>query len=604
MAVVFWWVSPIGDSKFHTMPDYQSLTIHETLCRINGRTDGALFLPALQRHFVWPYDKISKLFDSIMRDYPIGTFLFWEVDEQRQEESSFYSFIQDYSEFGDGKINQPAGRSLPRKILGVLDGQQRLNSMYVALLGSYSYYDGGRGCARSSPAYYLKRHYYINPLWAADEDADHAYQFSLLTDHESAPATFTANKCWFRVGDVFYLKNEQEVEARWQKLRAGLPPTVIISEGNEARALTVLKKLWAKICQEALITYYPVRNRSLSEALEIFVRMNRGGVELSLRELYFSTIAANWKAGRDEIEKLERELNAIGNGFKFEVNSLMLACLVLSGNPVRLKVESFRPSNVELIRLQWAEICTALTTATQLVAKWSYSGISAVSLNAIIGIAIIVRRGLDVTRAEQDMRMFLIKSVIRGIYDRRAERTLAAVRTYIDTVPQGSPFVLADFISGADLPSDMTLEFKPDDIEALLDTQIWNSRAYVLLSLLHGHHALHQQAFEKDHIHPNSKFDNLSALNLGWEREARWRDLKDRLPNLQLLQSGENNNKRAKPFADWLPIYRPEERSRAVYLDQNDIPADSSLAFGDFEKFYESRKQHLRSKLAQLLDLA
>ena len=131
--------------------------------------------------------------------------------------------------------------------------------------------------------------------------------------------------------------------------------------------------------------------------------------------------------------------------------------------------------------------------------------------------------------------------------------------------------------------------------------QIWHTRAYVLLSLLHGHHALHQQAFEKDHIHPDSKFKHLMTFNLGWERETRWRDMKDRLPNLQLLQAGENNNKRATPFADWLPRYRPEERSRAVYLDQNDIPEGISLAFADFEKFYESRKLHLKSKLVQLL---
>ena len=37
-------------------------------------------LPAIQREFVWDTYQIARLFDSLMRDYPINSFLFWEVD--------------------------------------------------------------------------------------------------------------------------------------------------------------------------------------------------------------------------------------------------------------------------------------------------------------------------------------------------------------------------------------------------------------------------------------------------------------------------------------------------------------------------------------------
>lgn len=40
-------------------------------------------LPALQRKFVWSSDKIEKLFDSIMQDYPINSFMFWEVTDSQ-----------------------------------------------------------------------------------------------------------------------------------------------------------------------------------------------------------------------------------------------------------------------------------------------------------------------------------------------------------------------------------------------------------------------------------------------------------------------------------------------------------------------------------------
>lgn len=585
------------------MTEYQSLTIHETLLRINGRENGAFYLPALQRHFVWPHHKISALFDSLMRDYPIGTFLFWDVDEKRQDESSFYSFIQDYTEFGDGYLNKPAGRSLPPKIMGVLDGQQRLNSMFVALQGSYAYYEGGTGCPRSYPCYYLKRHFCLNVFGVPEEEADRKYEFELLTDFEAAAEKFKETEVWFQVGDLFHCSSTEEVDARWLKFRQTIPTSVSVSSEKEADALQALKKLWRKIRIERLITYYPVRDRSLTEALDIFVRMNHGGVPLHFSDLLFSTIAANWKEGRDEIEKLNRQMNAVGNGFNFEVTSLMLACLVLSGNPVRMKIESFKPTNVDRIREQWNEITHALNTAVTLVAKWSYSGNNAVSLNAVIAIALIVRHGLDYRRSETDMRMFLIRSLVCGLYERRAEGTLTAIRHYLESVPAGSPFSLSDIVQKADFPSSLSLELTAEGLEEILATHIGNPRTYVLLSLLHVQHAHHQHAFHKDHIHPRSGFDDLTALNLGPEREAMWRELKDQLPNIQLLQGEENNVKRAKPLSVWLPIHRPDEVGCRVYLDENDIPLDVSLEFSEFEPFFEKRKAILRQKLTRLLEV-
>ena len=583
------------------MTEYQSLTIYETLCRINGRDNGAIYLPALQRHFVWPHDKICALFDSLMRDYPIGTFLFWEVDERRQEESSFYTFIQNYSEFGDSRLNSPAGRSLPPKIMGVLDGQQRLNSMFVALLGSYAYYQGGKGRPRNYPSYYLKRHFYINVFGIPDEDAPHQYEFGLLTDAEASVEKITGNLCWFKVGDVFYRKSPEDIDELWSRFRQTIPVEAVISTELETRALTILKKLWSKICDEELITYYPVRDRSLTEALDIFVRMNHGGVPLHFRDLLFSTIAANWREGRPEIEKLAQELNAVGNHFHFDVNSLMLACLVLSGNPVRMKIESFKPTNVDIIRNQWSAISSSLATAVTLVAKWSYSGNNAVSLNAVIAIALIVLHGHYSEKAESDMRMFLIRSLICGLYDRRPERTLASIRIYMETIPDGTPFSLEHFMQHAELPPSLSMRITAEGIEDLISTPIGHPRTYVLLSLLHGQHAFHQQAFQKDHIHPVSKFAHIREFNLGWEREEKWHDWKNRLPNIQLLQDGENNNKRAKPFIDWLPDYRPNAEARQIYLAENDIPAEVSLDFADFELFYTARKNRLRERLMSLL---
>jgi uncharacterized protein with ParB-like and HNH nuclease domain len=56
---------------------YSSETIATVLKRLNVN----YFLPAIQREYVWNPDQIIQLFDSLMRNYPIGSFLFWESQQ-------------------------------------------------------------------------------------------------------------------------------------------------------------------------------------------------------------------------------------------------------------------------------------------------------------------------------------------------------------------------------------------------------------------------------------------------------------------------------------------------------------------------------------------
>lgn len=57
---------------------YNAFTIKDAIMKINSNE---IYLPAIQRKFVWQSSQIERLFDSIMRNYPIGTFLFWLLKE-------------------------------------------------------------------------------------------------------------------------------------------------------------------------------------------------------------------------------------------------------------------------------------------------------------------------------------------------------------------------------------------------------------------------------------------------------------------------------------------------------------------------------------------
>jgi uncharacterized protein with ParB-like and HNH nuclease domain len=76
---------------------YSSETVRAVLSRISN----TYFLPALQREFVWTADQVCTLFDSLMRRYPISSFLFWQVPKDARDEVEAYEFLHRVSEWGN-----------------------------------------------------------------------------------------------------------------------------------------------------------------------------------------------------------------------------------------------------------------------------------------------------------------------------------------------------------------------------------------------------------------------------------------------------------------------------------------------------------------------
>jgi len=100
-----------------------------------GHLNSEYFLPAIQREFVWRQKQIVQLFDSILRGYPISSFLFWKLKPENRDKWEAYKFI---SEARDGGThNVLANTNGVHNLTLVLDGQQRLTSLLIGLKGSY-----------------------------------------------------------------------------------------------------------------------------------------------------------------------------------------------------------------------------------------------------------------------------------------------------------------------------------------------------------------------------------------------------------------------------------------------------------------------------------
>ena len=91
---------------------------------INEIEKGIIKVPKFQREFVWSIDKTANLLDSILKGYPIGTFILWQTDERINNIKNI------------GNLNLPDTQQ-GTKVQYVLDGQQRITSLFAAYRGAH-----------------------------------------------------------------------------------------------------------------------------------------------------------------------------------------------------------------------------------------------------------------------------------------------------------------------------------------------------------------------------------------------------------------------------------------------------------------------------------
>ena len=105
---------------------YFNMTIATAIHKIQH---DELVLPAIQRRFVWAPVRMYSYFDSLMRGYPTGVLLFWNTTQRVQ----YRKFIRD--DTPNHKLTYHIKDEGKRGTM-VLDGQQRLQSLYLSLAGT------------------------------------------------------------------------------------------------------------------------------------------------------------------------------------------------------------------------------------------------------------------------------------------------------------------------------------------------------------------------------------------------------------------------------------------------------------------------------------
>lgn len=588
------------------MSSYQTaLTISTVIKNIDSKT---YLLPSIQREFVWSTKQIEKLFDSIMMDYPINSFLFWKVPKDKANEFKFYEFLRNYHQ-KDGRHNPKADTNGSDDIIAILDGQQRMTSLYIGLKGTYAYKLSYKRW--DNPQAYPKRKLYLN-LLTANEETDSTYKFLFLTDAEvkEANSAVDANEqavdFWFPVGEILNFKQEYEVNTYLikNKLTSHSDPNKAMF-ANEA-----LFKLFTAIHRKETISYYLEESTELDKVLSIFIRVNSGGTPLSYSDLLLSFATAQWqdKDARESINEIVDELNEIGRGFNLTKDMVLKTCLVLGDFPdIAYKVDNFNNTNMLVIEQKWDDITTSLRLAVELIASFGFSRENIQSNSALIPIAYYIQtignasNFVDSSAYEEDrkkIKKWFIASQLLHAFSSAPDGFLKPLREIILKNPGGFPYRQIDEKFKG---TNRDISFSDDSINNLLYTKCGSGDILLVMSILYPWADL-KNHFHIDHMFPKSLFTRKRIQKLGVpDNQADFYiDNVNYIGNLQLLEELPNKEKNNTEFKTWLEQNYADADKLKAYREKHYIP-DVGVEFTNFEEFFLEREKLLVKALKAAL---
>jgi hypothetical protein len=581
------------------LPFQTPLTIEKVLDRIQSQE---YVLPAIQREFEWDTDQVARLFDSLMRGYPIGAFLFWKVQPRDSASTAngrdfvFYGFIRNYHELKSPhcpRLDVPDDR----EVTAILDGQQRLTALNIGLRGSHAE-KLPRKWRSSLDAYPVKRLYLNIEREAPDNELGMQYDFRFLTDADAN----AAGSEWFPVRDI--LKFREVPDIHDHVLELGL--------GESRFAFRTLSRLHTMVKSDGIISYYDEEAQDLDKVLNIFIRVNSGGTPLSYSDLLLSIATAQWseRDARDAIHGLVDELNQPPQNFSFSKDLVLKAGLVLTDvGDIRFKVTNFNRANMGKLETEWDKIAFSLRLAAKLLSEYGFSSETLSANSPLVPIAYYLhRRGVSdgyitsvADRPDRDLiRRWVIRSLLKqGVWGSGLDTLLGALRRAIRD--HGATAFPVDAMEKEMAALGKSLVFGPEEIEDLLDTPYGNRRVFPLLSLLFPGVTVRAQ-FHEDHVFPKSRFTRKRLADAGIpdDRIQGYLDRVNLLPNLQLLEGPVNVAKQAELPLPWADAAYPREVERNAYLafhDLDGLPAN----LDDFVEFFERRREHMKARLSALL---
>lgn len=569
------------------------ITISDAIERIESNQ---FLLPAIQREFIWTHSKIEWLFDSIMRNYPISSFLFWKVEESTSKNYRFYKFINEYRERYKTH-NEEISTNGINSFNAVLDGQQRLTSLYLGLKGSFGYKEYRRkweDTEWSIPT----RHLYLNISNELTEEEDgRIYEFSFLEKDQTQELEVyeTDEKNWFKVGSILNYSDDETFDN-------------FVEEFDNSFSRKAIRQLRRTIVEKPIINYFLEKEQSLDKALNIFIRINSGGEPLNFSDLLMSIAVANWsqKDARKEIHKLVDTVR--DKGYSISKDLVLKSFLYLHSKDIKFRVTNFSKENAKEFETEWERIRDAILSTFDLIKSFGFTDYTLTSKNAVIPIIYyLYHKGIyrdysnkiefkqDRENIKKWLHIVLIKRLFGGTSDNvlsQMRRTFTSNVSEIKIKPEIITFPIDSIFNHIRKDTSVGEEF----IEETLFTQMDNKYAFSILSLLYPNLDYKNNNFHKDHVHPSSTYKRLSEEN---KEKYGWRTFNS-INNLQMLDANENMSKNDLNLKEWVEK-ETNENNKEQFLNLHIIP-NVDLTLDNYSEYHEKRKEILMEKLKTILN--
>jgi uncharacterized protein with ParB-like and HNH nuclease domain len=548
-----------------------------------------LLLPDIQREYVWEIDEIERLFESIVDDYPIGSCIFWKTNKTtiNKDKPNLYYFIRDFDKKNTKNEKAPETLNDDSEYYIVLDGQQRITSLNIALFGSYKYYKGGRGRAWNNPKSWIKKELYYNlDFYNTDTEEDEEHprkRFNFLTIDEAKTGNF------YKINNILAFDKLQDYMKD------------MIHKNFNEKCIDDLSTLYQRLYDASgrgLIHYYSISENSYDEALDIFVRVNSTGRKLSKSDLLFSTLIDGWKEGKENVETLIASMNSKGSGFNFSRDYLMRLCLVLVDADTNLKITSLSKNTIGSVRDNWDKISSALNDLSDILADIGLYDENLTSYNATMPVAYYLYKGGKIKTIDEkkEVKKFLSVSMAKRLFGVASNSSLNSTRNVLKALNCKKTSFNLDLFSSITLTGARTFIVDEEkDIDYWLDNYEKGQNTYLLLSLLYPNVKLNQVAFHQDHCHPYASFEFKVIGSLGLDKETikEWQKKRNLLPNLQFLKDNENESKNKTPLEEWI-----NQGNKIEYH-----PKDVSLKLQDFDLFFNERRKLIKDELMKIFNV-
>lgn len=559
---------------------YFNTTIKDLISERVGRNT---FLPAIQREYVWNPNQVEKLFDSIMCGYPISSFLFWKIREEKKKDWTSYEFIRDFDQANPH--NREANLDgVNQDIYLVLDGQQRITSINIALRGTYRFFYRKWRTTRL----------YLNLLWDKGDDnpEEMTYQFLFKEDNQTLPRT-DYPQLWYRVGDILNYDDAEDAKDSIENELNGF------DEDTKKKARKMISRLFSVVNVTQNINYYEEKSDDYDKVLEIFIRTNTGGQKLEYSDILLSTATAKWRNlnAREEINKFTDEINKIGTGYNFGKDFVMKGAMYLTENlPIQYKLSSFTRKNLECIEDHWDETKDAISNSIQLISKYGFTDKNLVARLTLLPVAQYLQRkpssyltssNIKDVEDQNNIQKWIIMMLLKGVLGSATDNKLNLMRPVVNMATDKFPY--------SEISKELKVEmtFNDMEIENMLHYNYGTRYSYLILSLLYPGRDWKDKKYNEDHIFPQNEFKVKNLRARGYDDATIEKNTAcfNSILNLELLDDSENKSKNATPFDVWL-------KSRDTnFKERHHIPEMDDYSLDNFLEFIQKRKELLSKQI-------